>query len=93
MAIVATMMLTSCGSGPDLDDPKSIATWNCDKMKEMMDLIKDPVANASKIEALGTEVEAMEKDFKEHHGAKADEMQEKVEEALKEVCADFAASF
>lgn len=93
IAILATMMLTACGSGPDLDDPKSIAKWNCDKMGEMMSLITDPVANASKIEALGKEVEELEKKFEAHHGEKSEEMNKKVEEALKDVCPEYAKSF
>ncbi len=83
-ALLAILVLSACGgSKPDLDDPKAIAKFNCDKMKEMMSLINDPVANAGKIEAIGKEMEEFEKKFEEHHGAKSEEMQGKVEEALK----------
>ena len=93
LAIIATFALSACTSGPNFDDAKSYASWNCDKMKEMMSLIEDPVANAFKIDALGAQVEATQKKFEEHHGDKAAEMQKKVDEALLEVCPDFAASF
>lgn len=93
-AIMATLVLSACGGGkPNLDDPKAIAKFNCDKMKEMMGLMGDPVANASKIEAIGKEMEAFEKDFKAHHGDKSEEMEAKVEEALKTECADMANAF
>lgn len=94
IAMLATLALSACGGGkPDLDDPKSIAKYRCEKMKEMMGMMSDPVANASKIEALGNEVDAVEKEFKEHHGDKVEEMEGKVEEALKTECADLANSF
>jgi hypothetical protein len=93
-SFAAMLLLTACGGGkPNMDDPKAIAEYNCEKMKEMMSLMKDPIANASKIEAIGTEMEAFEKEFEAHHGDKADEMQGKVRDALKEVCADLAGSF
>jgi hypothetical protein len=93
-AMVAALMLSACGGGkPNLDDPKAIAKFNCDKMKEMMALMKDPVANAGKIEDISKEMEAFEKEFEEHHGAKSKEMEQKVEESLKEVCADLANAF
>jgi major membrane immunogen (membrane-anchored lipoprotein) len=93
-AMVAALMLTACGGGkPNMDDPKSIAEFNCKKMKEMMDLMKDPVANAGKIEGISKEMEDFEKEFKEHHGAKSEEMEKKVEESLAVVCADLANAF
>jgi hypothetical protein len=92
-AMLATLVLSACGSKPNLDDPKAIAKFNCDKMKEMMGLMGDPVANASKIEAISKEMEAFEKDFKAHHGDKSEEMEAKVEEALKTECADMANAF
>ena len=93
-ALLATLVLSACGgSKPDLDDPKAIAKFNCDKMKEMMSLINDPVANAGKIEAIGKEMEEFEKKFEEHHGAKSEEMQGKVEEALGTECADLQNAF
>jgi hypothetical protein len=92
-AVVATLVLSACGGKPNLDDPKAIAKFNCDKMKEMMDYMKDPVANAGKIEAISKEMEEFEKDFKAHHGDKSEEMEGKVEEALKTECADLANAF
>jgi hypothetical protein len=93
-AMLATLVLSACGGGkPNLDDPKAIAKFNCDKMKEMMDYMKDPVANASKIEAISKEMEEFEKEFKAHHGDKSEEMEGKVEEALKTECADLANAF
>jgi major membrane immunogen (membrane-anchored lipoprotein) len=93
-AMVATLLLSACGGGkPNLDDPKAIAKFNCDKMKEMMELMKDPVANASKIEGIAKEMEEFENEFEKHHGDKAEEMEDKVEESLKEVCADLADTF
>jgi hypothetical protein len=90
-AFVAALGMTACGGGkPSYDDAKGIAKYQCDKMKEMMGLMKDPVANAKKIEAIGTEMEGFEKGFKEHHGDKSEEMQTKVQEELKTVCADLA---
>lgn len=92
-ALLATLVLSACGGGkPNLDDPKSIAKYQCDKMKEMMGFINDPVANASKIEAITKEVEEFEKEFKEHHGDKSEEMEGKVEEAMKTECGDLAGS-
>lgn len=92
--MVATLMLSACGgSTPNLDDPKAIAKFNCDKMKEMMSLLGDAEGNKDKIEAIGKEMEEFEKKFEAHHGAKAEEMEGKVEEALKTECADLANAF
>lgn len=93
-AMVATLLLSACGGGkPNLDDPAAIAKFNCDKMKEMMDLMKDPVANSAKIEGIAKEMEEFEKEFEKHHGDKSKEMEAKVEESLKTVCGDLANSF
>lgn len=94
IALMGALLLSACGgSKPNLDDPKAIAEYNCAKMKEMMDLLGDPVGNASKIDAITKEMEDFEKSFKEHHGDKAEEMSGKVEENLKTVCADLANGF
>ena len=92
--MVAALLLSACGGGkPNLDDPKSIAAFNCKKMKEMMELMGDPTANAGKIEAIGKEMEKFESDFNAHHGAKSSEMESKVEEAMKTECGDIADAF
>jgi ABC-type glycerol-3-phosphate transport system substrate-binding protein len=91
---VATFVLGACGGGgPNLDDPKSVAAHNCKKMKEMMELIKDPAANSGKLEAIAKEMQKLEDDFKKHHGDNASEMEGKVEEAIKTECGDIANAF
>lgn len=93
-AMVAALLLSACGGGkPNLDDPKAIAKYNCDKMTEMIGYMKDPVANAAKIESISKEMEDFEKAFNEHHGDKAEDMEKKVQENMKDVCADLANAF
>ncbi len=93
-SMVAMLVLSACGGGkPNMDDPKAIAKFNCEKMTEMMDYLKDPVANTSKIDAISKEMEDFEKAFNEHHGDKAEAMEKQIQTAMKEVCPDLAGAF
>ena len=87
LAFVATVALTSCGGGkPDLDDPKAVASYMCDKTKEMMELAKDLEGNAGKIEAMEKEIEAFEEEIEQHHKDGEKAFEEKVQAAFKDVC-------
>ena len=54
----AAMTFTACGGGePDLNNPEAVATYMCDKTKDMMEFAKDLEGNKDKIEALESLVE------------------------------------
>jgi ABC-type glycerol-3-phosphate transport system substrate-binding protein len=93
-AMVAALMMSACGSKPNYDDPKAVAKFKCDKMKEIMELMKtESEGTEAKIDAISKEVEDYHTEFTKHHGANAEAMEKKVSEAEKEVCGDLANAF
>jgi hypothetical protein len=94
LTLFAALCLSACGgSKPNLDDPAAIAKFNCEKMTEMMDLMKDPIANGPKIEALGQSMDDFNKELEAHHGEKYQEIKTKVSESAKDVCPEHAGMF
>ncbi|MEM0997322.1 MAG: hypothetical protein AAGN35_09600 [Bacteroidota bacterium] len=83
----AAMTFTACGGGePDLNNPEAVATYMCDKTKDMMEFAKDLEGNKDKIEALDKEMQAFEEKIEAAHKDDEQEFQEKVQEAFKKVC-------
>lgn len=86
-AFASALVLTSCGGGkPDVNDADAVATYMCDKTKEMMDLAKDLEGNKDKIAALEKEMEEFEKELDEAHKEDKDEFGDKVEKSFKDNC-------
>ena len=69
-----------------MDDPKSVAQYNCDKMKEMMTLFNSEKQDEEKIIALSNEVEAFAKELEAHHGEKYPEFEKQIIEETNKLC-------
>jgi translation initiation factor 2 alpha subunit (eIF-2alpha) len=86
-ALAAMLFFTACGGKKaDMDDPKSVAKYTCDKTKEIMSLLEG--GDEKKISAVSDEVETFVKELEAHHGTKYAEFEAKVETEMKTLCPD-----
>ena len=93
IALGAMLFFTACGGKKaDMDDPKSVAKYNCDKFKEITALLESSAPDEKKIVEISEEVEKFIKELEAHHGAKFSEFESKVEAEMKTVCPEMGPS-
>lgn len=93
IALGAMLFLSACGGKKaDMDDPKSVAKYNCDKMKEITELLEASTPDEKKIVEISEEVEAFVKELEAHHGDKYSEFESKIQTEMATLCPDMSPS-
>lgn len=88
-ALGTMLFLSACGGKQaDMDDPKSVAKYSCDKTKEIMTLLEAATPDEKKISEISEEVEKFMKELEAHHKDKYAEFETKIEAEMKVICAD-----
>lgn len=92
-ALGAMLLLSACGGKKaDMDDPKSVAKYTCDKMKEITGLMEATPPDEKKIVEISEEMEAFLKELEAHHGDKYSEFETKVQTEANSICPDMNPS-
>jgi hypothetical protein len=91
IALGAMLFFTACGGKKaDMDDPKSVAKYNCDKFKEITALLESSAPDEKKIVEISEEVEKFIKELEAHHGPKYAEFETKIEAEMKTICPEMS---
>lgn len=93
IALGAMLFLSACGGKKaDMDDPKSVAKYSCDKMKEITALMEATPPDEKKIIAISEEMETFLKELEAHHGDKYSEFEAKVQTETNSICPELNPS-
>lgn len=91
IAFSALLPLSCTPPGPDISNPEAMASYLCQRTKDVMDAAKE--GNKDLENQILTEMEQLEEKMRNHHQDGFGEFQQKIGESLKSTCKIAAPNF